>query len=274
MNNIITLAEYTLITGLSLDEAKFNFWQKIAINLLQDAFGVKSLSTHSVVNEEHKISSGEYIRPLGFPVDVSSVDLYLFVNGTTKISGYTFLQDDYDVKKLWILDDGGRQSFLPYDRLFLKYDAGYITTGTIKVEDNDLDTETLTYAGTTYTFTTGTPTSSQIAVGLTATATASNIATKLSLTSSGDTVSGVGLTATTSDDDKLIITNANVPEDIKACVAYLISGGSMDTVKSGEVASYSIGGKTVNFRSDGERGFVKATVSKYGKDFMNSLILS
>jgi hypothetical protein len=158
----------------------------------------------------------------------------------------------------------------------LNYTAGFRTRGTIEVLDNDLVGETITVGGVEYAFVATGATGNQINIGTDEEETASNIATKLSLTSSGETVTlALGsLEASSSDEAKLEVLNSNLPEDLKACLAYIIAGGVMDTPKSGEVASYSIGSKSVTLRVDSEKDFVKSTISKYGRDFADTLILS
>lgn len=278
MNKIVSNEEIALIAGVSGTAAKMNFSQKIALELLQEALGVKSFGVHTVTLEKYRITDPNYLRLRDFPVDASSVRVYRYPNAETEVTGYTFTLDDRDEKKVWISQNGLRGVIIDCD-IFVSYTAGYILQGEIEVAVNPTATNTLTVenAGveTTYTFVASGATGNQINIGGTAALTAINIKTALGGTVVDDVVTmPLGMSAEASNETSLVIENPNIPSDLKAAVAYITAGTMNDTAESNSITSYSIGAKSVNFRTDKERNFIVSTIDKYTVKYNDSLILS
>lgn len=282
MNKILSNGEIALITGTSATDAQMSYWQKIALDILSKELEIKEFDVHSVDLELYNFANALYLRVKDFPVDTSTIKLYNYIDSETEITSYTFRADDRDEKKAWILDEDGNQTTMKYDKVFISYSAGYLLQGTIEVLDNDIEGKTLTIdkegVETVYTFIAagGEPTDSQIELGATAALTAANIATKLSGTADGAVVTlPLGSEATTNAGAlEIEIENANIPYDLKAAVAYIVAGGAGDTAESDAISSYKIGTKTVSFRNDIERNFVKSTIGKYAAKYKETLILS
>lgn len=282
---IVSNTEIALITGVSSTDQRLNFWQDIAIKMLLTQFNIKNFVRHQVLAEKYKIVDSEYIRTRVFPADYTDLTLYNSYDRVMEITGYAFQPDQYDQKKLLVLTEDGLAGALPYVEVFMDYVGGFVSKCEMTLFTNDLVDETLTISGegleTVYTFIdTGTPTTTEILVGVDPEATANAIATKLGGTVEQDendnwvVVLPLGFSAELSDENKMQIINPDVPDDLKACVAYMVAGGVNETVDSGDIASYTIGGKTVNFRTDGERNFVQSTIEKYGSVFNEPLILT
>jgi len=282
---IVSNEEIALITGTTATDQRLNFWQDIAIRMLLNEFGLKNFVRHQVLAEKYKMVDSQYIRTRSFPADYTELKLYNSVDRVVEITGYAFQPDEYDQKKLWVLTSDGLAGALPYNEVYLEYVGGFVAKCEMTLFSNALTGETLTISGegdeTVYTFIdTGTPTATQILVGEDEEDTANAIATKLSGTVTQDendnwvVILPLGFSAELSDEDLMQIVNPDVPDDLKACVAYMVAGGITETVDSGDIASYTIGGKTVNFRSDSDRNFVQSTVEKYGGIFNEPLILT
>jgi len=278
MNKIVTNEEIALIAGVSGTTAKMNFSQKIALELLQEALGVKSFEVHTVTLEKYRITDPNYLRLRDFPVDPATVRVYRYPNSETEVTGYTFTLDDRDPKKVWISQNGLRGVIIDCD-IFVSYTAGYILQGNIEVAVNPSASDTLTVenagAETVYTFVASGATGNQINIGLTAAATAINIKTALGGTVVDDVVTmPLGMSAEASNETSLVIENPNIPNDLKAAIAYITAGTMNDTAESNSITSYSIGAKSVNFRTDKERNFIVSTIDKYAVKYNDSLILS
>lgn len=280
MDNMITKEELTLITGATATDARFNYLQKVALDILADSLGVLSFYEHQIALEPVNSFSPDYILTNAFPADVSTFRIYDACRSEREIEGYTFRRDPYNMRKFYVLFNGV-ESFLPYDKILLSYIAGFLRLSTLEVLSNELTGETITVEAegvtTVYTFiATGEPTAIQILIGGSATATAANIATKLGGTSSDEVVSlALGQTIPeVSDIAKLEAVNSDLPYDIKTCVAFMVAGGLLDTANSANISSYSIGSKTVNFRSNTEGSYVMSAIKKYASQFKKSLILS
>ena len=270
---MITNEEIRLITGVSDTDARINYWKNIALELFYQEIGVQTLEEHTVTLEDCKIYHPTYIRVQEFPV--SNVQLYQYPRSHVEITSYTFRADQKDDRKLWILNSSGEQTEIIWDRVFVTYSAGYQIQGTIEVAVNPSNGETMTVESlgvtTTYTFKNTAVATTDILIGANKEATATNIATKLSGEVEDEFVTlPLGVNAVS---EVLEIENANIPYDIKAAIAYIVAGGLGAKAGSGDIASYRIGTKQVNFRSDTEKNFVKSTTNKYASKYKGAYLV-
>lgn len=76
---------------------------------------------------------------------------------------------------------------------------------------------------------------------------------------------------TTATDDTIV--GDHLPPEIKLCVAYLVAGAMSDRSKMPGVSSYSLLGKSMNFRTEDEYSFVKDAIAQYAGKFQSSFIV-
>ena len=256
--------EVRLITDITDTDEKINYWKKTAIDLFCKQIGIEALDSHQINFELYKVVNPLYLRTRDFPVNASSIQLYNYPDSHIEIDVHTFRADERDLKKVWVLDSTGKQTSIRYNYVYISYEAGYRTQATIELEANvDLEDKLIIDqlgTKTEYEFVATATENNHILRGSTASATLTNISNKLNGTISDDVLTlPVGLEA----EGDMTIVNPNLPTDIKTALSYIIAGGLGDSISSGDIASYRIGSKQVNFRSDVERNYVKSTFDKY-----------
>lgn len=276
MTKIITTAEIKAILGISgtSEDALLEIWNESATDLLTNLLGVTSLTTHTITNERVQMADRGKLVLSEFPVQLSQT---ITVKDSLKntISGLYFSQDPGNKRTVNIEDSSGYPIEIYADEALVSYTAGYTTQGTIvALSTTDLAEKTITatVAGvsTTYTFKASGATGNQINVGATVNDLATNIATKLGGTASTATVTlplGTNVDLGTATTAQLTITDATIPAMLKMAVALIAGGGLAEKNKKGGIASYTIGGKSVSFRSDSEAQTVSAIVTKYAAYF-------
>lgn len=281
---IISDAEIKSILGLSgtTYNALVSQWNEIATEMLYDILNIQDLAVHSVIDEPVKPYNQKYLALKDFPVDITQTITLKYLETYEELTGSdkptTFYQDPKDIRTVRGRNDTDNLFLFPKTDLLVSYTAGYIIKDTIVFNANASagNTVNVKIVGEekTYTFKASDPGNMEVLIGADANETASNFATAIGGTADGATVTApLGTTFISSNIDTTI-TNANVPKAIKTCVAYIAGGGVAAKDKLTGVESYTLGQKTVSFRSGGEAEFVKGAVKKYGIGFVSSKILS
>ena len=62
---------------------------------------------------------------------------------------------------------------------------------------------------------------------------------------------------------ELTLVSANLPAAIKTCIAFIVGGGLAQKEKSKGISKYSLGEKTVEFRSEADKNFFETAISTY-----------
>lgn len=269
INRIITNVEIRKLLGISSGkEALIDMWNDIATEMVCNELGVQQLGLHIVTDDRIQVSRGSILYTNGFPANTATMVLKAAYDASA-ISGFTFKLDAGDIRTVRVYNaDGNIQALLPYDNVLATYEAGFITQDAAKIVNNPTDGEkfTVKIAGTTtiYTFKTSAVASTDVEIGANQTVTAANLATKLSGTSVGDTVTlplGSQIALISVDFADMVIVNANVPLSLKSAIAFIVAGGISE--KSKGISSYSIGGKSVTFRDNVEGDAVKSVLSAW-----------
>ena len=268
---IATNYEIALYTGLTVSDAKLTLFNASMTSLLAEVLGVSEFGVHSVALELVRVDNKEAIRLRSFPFDIESIELLGTYSNTELLTGYTFRVDPYDIRRLWILDDGGIPTYLNHDEVYVNYDAGYILQDTLTVIDYAAlvgKTIVVTVAGvaTTYTFVASGATGNQINAATSDAVTATNIATKFGTSAVGDSVTlpvGSTIAYGTAIVAELTFVNSNVPSDLKMAIAYLVAGAITDKTQIEGISSYKIGTKNVTLRDPSEKSFIDAVLDKY-----------
>jgi hypothetical protein len=59
------------------------------------------------------------------------------------------------------------------------------------------------------------------------------------------------------------LVSSNIPSAIKTCIAFLVGGGLAQKEQSKGIAEYSLGEKTVKFRSEADKNFFETAIATY-----------
>lgn len=281
---IITNAEIRKILGLgSGQDALVDLWNDAATEIVCDLLGVYEIATHVVTEERAKVIRGYKLSLRDFPVDLTVAPTLKTTFDRTSISGYTFRREPNEKFTIgsYAADGNIPQSFA-YDDVFITYTAGYRVQDLITVLSNtDLAEKTITVTvngtSTTYTFKASGATTYQINVGVTVALTADNIAAKFGTSAVGAAVTlplGSRMALGTATTSQLTIVNPDLPMALKNVVALVAGGGIAERSKSGAVASYSIGGKSVTFRTDSEGSAAEMAIKSFLPTFKRTSIYS
>lgn len=279
---IVSNAEIAILTGLTAD-AKMEILNTTMTRVLAELIGISTFEYGAIAFEEVKIGqSGTYLRLKAFPVDIDTIEIFEYDDHTTEITGYTYRADPSDFRKFYFLDADGKQTRLCRDYIYCSYSAGYYLESVLQVLDNDLAALNLTVSdagvSTIYTFiASGEPTATQILLGATAALTATAIATKFGGVVDDDIVTfpfGVRVASSEVTPTKLEIVNANVPDELKLALAYMVAGAVSDKSQIEGVSAYKLGTKSVNFRDTSQADYTKNIIDKYASKFKTVNIFS
>lgn len=278
---ITTNAEIKTILKLgSADDTLIDIYNDAATELLCELLGIEELAIHSVVNERIDVDCLYEIRLRDFPVDEESVVIKTTYDQTV-ITGHTFKKDPGNRFTLRSYNTAGTIELgLAYDKLLVSYNAGYLIQDTVEVISNTgLVTRTITVTingtATTYTMVASGATGNQINIGATIADTAANIQAKLGGTIDSATVTlplGSSIALGTATSAMLAVVNADIPKLFKIVIAYLTAGGMAE--KDGNISSYTIGGKSVTFRTDEEGKAVDNILKKWIPTFQRAKIFA
>lgn len=275
MDRIVTNDEIKLLLGISgsTNDAYIDVMNDLQTELLADILGIAEFGLHTVTDERVKVYREDALYLSDFPVDTSETitvdDVY-----HDEVTGITFRLDPKSIRTLRIEDESGDPSTISLSEVFVSYTAGYILKDTLEVlDDSALATKTLKVKAlgveTTYTFiASGSPTATQILLGATEALTAAAIATKISGTVSSATVTaplGTSFELGTATSSELAITSATLPKAFKQAVSLMVGGALADREKIGGVSSYTLGSKTVSYRSESEAQLMKQIITPYIK---------
>lgn len=281
---VITNAEIRKILGLgSGQDALVDLWNDAATEILCDLLGVYEIASHVVTEERAKVHCNYELFLRDFPVDLTSSPTLKTTFDRTSISGYTFRKEPN--QKFTIRSyaaDGNIPLALPYDEVFITYTAGYRVQDLITVLSNtDLVGKTISVTlngtATTYTFVASGATTYQINVGATVALTADNIAAKFGTSAVGAAVTmplGYRMALGTATTAQLTIVNPDLPMALKNVIALIAGGGIAERSKSGAVSSYTIGGKSVTFRTDSEASAADMAIKSFIPTFKRTSIHS
>lgn len=271
---IITTTEIKKILGItgSSNDAVIEIWNDTITDVLCQMLDVHDLAVHTVTNERVEISECDPYKMYlsDFPVDILE-NITLKDEYNNPITGFTFGLDPKEIKTVRLYDESGKPRASLYDRMLVSYTAGYTVKDTLEVlsiADLAEKTITVTIAGvtTTYTFKASGATENQINVGVNEAATASNIATVLGGAVNGAVVTlplGSSVTLGSATTAQFTIVNASIPPSLKMAVALMVGGTMADKDKVKGIQSYTIGTKTVTFRSGADFNTVNTVLSQY-----------
>jgi hypothetical protein len=265
----------------SAEDAVIDTMNRTCTELLWDFIGVDSLVSQAVSGERVKLFNSEYWVPRIFPIDLSETITLVDWNGNT-ITGFTFGQDDQDFRRVNFLDSSGNRTFCGYEEFYASYTAGYTRQQTVTVADYaSLVGKTISayVAGelTEYSFVSGTPASGQIQASVSNDQTAANIAGQLAGSSSGAVATlplGTYIELGTATAAMLTITDATMPESLRHCVAFLVSGIMAQRQKSKAVKEYTIGQKKVVFADNADADFVRETIQQFASRYRDIPVYS
>lgn len=268
------------ITGTTQDSL-IELLNRQATEMLLDFIGVDSLVSHAVSGERIQLFAREYWVPRIFPINLLETITLTDWSGNT-ITGFTFGQDDQDFRRVNFLDSSGKRTVCGYDRFYASYTAGYTIQQTVTVTDYaSLVGKTITAyvngEATAYTFSDDGAGTNEIASAVSNDQTATNIATALGGTSSTDTVTlplGTWIELGTATAAMLSVTDYTLPESLKQCVAFLVSGILAERNKSKNIESYKIGGKEVKFSNSTDADFVRETIQKFAGKYRDMPVYS
>lgn len=282
IQKIISNGEIKNILGITGDnqDTQIELWNRQATEMLWDFIGVDSLVSQTVSSERVKIFCSEYWIPRIFPIDLDTITLTDYAGNAINI--FTFGQDDQDFRRVNFLDLSGRRTTCGYKEFFASYTAGYTRQQTVEVTDyaSLIGNTILAYidgALTTYTFSEDGAGTNEIAATTSNAQTASNIATALSGGVSSAVVTfpvSTFIELGTATDSMLTVTDYTMPESLKHCVAFLVSGIMAERNKSKNIESYKIGQKEVKFANDTESDFVRATIQKFASKYRDVQVYS
>jgi len=167
-----------------------------------------------------------------------------------------------------------------YEQFKVTYTAGYICHSTITVTDyTALEDKTITIGETVIT-------ESDVAGALKFNAATSNAATATaiaaSLTAAGINATAVGAVVTLGVSDDMstdstlavTLTESNIPAGIKLALAYMVGGAMAQRQGLGGISSYTLGAKTVSFRSTTEKEEFIRIVDQFMSNFKRVIIAS
>ena len=275
MDRIVTNDEIKLLLGISgsTNDAYIDVMNDLQTELLADILGIAEFGVHTVTDERVKVYREDALYLSDFPVDTSETitvdDVY-----HDEVTGITFRLDPKSIRTLRIEDESGDPSTISLSEVFVSYTAGYLLKDTLEVlNDSALAGKTLKVkvlgVETTYTFIgSGSPETDEILIGATEALTASAIATKISGTVSSAVVTaplGMSFELGTATSSELAITSATLPKAFKQAVALMVGGALADREKIGGVSSYTLGSKTVSYRSESEAQLMKQIIPPYIK---------
>lgn len=281
---ILTNAEIKTLLGVgSASDVLVEMWNDAATEIVCSLLGISNIAKHQVTDERVEMLDPYEMILNEFPVDVAQAITLKTTFDHTTVTGYTFKKDPQKRRTVRLYDTSGNIPYgLNYDCIFVSYTAGYTNQDTLEVISiTGLTDKTFTVkiAGvtTTWTIKASGATGNQINIGIDAAATASAIATALGGTVVGAVVtlplgSTVSLgTATTS---QFTITNADVPAALKNAIALIAGGGIAEKEKSGDIVSYTIGGKSVTFRNQQEASAVEMVLNTWLSTYKKTKILA
>lgn len=272
MNKIITNDEIKILLGMSGDseDAVVQLWNKSATQTLLNLLQIAELVTHNVIDERVEVVDHSQLCLSDFPVDI---DETITIKNLLKqeVAGLSFLLDPKNKRTVNIVDSNGVAQEITHCEVFASYTAGYSVQGTVEVlTNNDLAEKTIKVyesgTPTTYTFKASGATGNEINVGGDTDATAANIAAALGGSAAASVATlplGTIVELVLATTLQLTIIDPTIPEPLKMAVALIAGGGIAERQKKGGVNSYTIGSKTVSFRTDNEAEQVKQIVNKY-----------
>lgn len=282
MTRIITNTEIKTLLGLgSANDLLVEMWNDAATELVCSILGVSDLATHQVTDERVELSSGREMTLNEFPVDETSIALKTPYDSLS-LTGYSFKKEPLKKRTVRVYDASGTlETVLPYGCLLVSYEAGYIVQDTIEVlsiaslADKTFNVK-IAGSTTVWTMKASGATGNQINIGVDANATAAAIATALGGTAVGALVTlplGSNVTLGTVTSAQFGVTNANVPASLKNAIALIAGGGIAEKDKSGDVVSYTIGGKSVSFRNNAEASAVQTMINTWLGSFKKVKII-
>lgn len=162
-----------------------------------------------------------------------------------------------------------------YDEFKVTYPAGYVLDTTIEVDDYTALTGKYIQVGETV-LNEGTDFDAETSNATTAT----NIKTALTTAGYTSTVAGAVVTLGIPDDistdsvDAITVTATDLPYNIRVAFAYLVGGALAEREGIGNLASYTLGAKTVSFRTGEEKTEFERIIKNYAGQFKKSTIVS
>lgn len=252
-----------------------DMWNDMATEMLCSLIGVTDLAVHQVTDERvEQIFNGKFYLN-DFPVNPATLNLKDTFSGSA-ISPYSYKLDAGNIRTVRVYDANGvMPGLLPYSKAFATYQAGYTIQDVLTVLVNPTNGQTINFkaAGTTttYTFRNSSPTANDIQIGGDVNATAANIAAKLGGVANSAVVTlPLGLhyeAGGTTPSNSISFVAANLPATFKMVIAFIAGGGIAEANKSGNVVSYTIGGKSVTFRNDAEGSIAQNYIKNWLPQF-------
>lgn len=233
--------------------------------------GVTGLESRTITDELQKNHEGEnyfYVREFN-PTSIT---------GFKNMLGEAILATSLSNGDFTIVGHPSRKILakygLGYPEFKITYVAGWTCNATIQVTNYaNLSAETITVGETV--LTEGTDFNAVTSNSVTAT----NIATALTTaginsTAVGDTVTiGIADDLSTSSSSAVTLTEADLPGEVKMAFAYMVGGAIAQREGLGGLASYTLGSKTVNFRTQVEKNEFKRVIEQMLPNFNRPIIV-
>lgn len=279
---IITNTEIKALLGIgSASDVLVELWNDAATEIVCSLLGMADIAKHQVTDERVELLSGYELILNDYPVDETTLVLKTTFDHTA-ITGFSFKKDPQKRRTVRVYDSGGTMPMpLPYECVFASYMGGYTAQDTLEVLSlTDLADKTINVkiAGVTtqWTLKASGATGNQINIGLTVAATATAIATALGGSAVGAVVTlplGSTVTLGTATAVQLDVTNSDVPAALKNAVALIAGGGIAEKEKSGDIVSYTIGGKSVTFRNQQEASAAQTVLNNWLSTYKKTKIM-
>jgi hypothetical protein len=269
--SIVCAERIALLTGVPVNE-KTKVLARTMTSILADMLGVKQFTKHTVELEEVRLTGDRSSIVLrSFPAE--DIEIFDFHDPTKQLEA-EFRADTYDFRRFHLVDNGQKKYFRS-DKVYATYQAGYEPMQII-VENNPENDDTMTVikncVSKEYTFKTNASGSPNIQIGADENETATNIANKLGGTAEDNVVTlPEGFSSGTSEAVEII--NFAIPDDLKLCVAYMVAGADSARLQGEGVLKYSLGGKSLDFRSETEASYMHDIVNKYGLKYNRANII-
>lgn len=270
MERFATNDEILRLLGISSsEESHVDMLVDIATETLADLLGIDEFGAHAVTNELIEIIRPDRVVFHQAPVDFDGTITLRDMNRNV-ITNCTLEQHNRSLRIARVLDEGSLPSQLGYPQIFATYTAGWNLYATIEVLVNPSADQTfyVKEAGVeeAWTFKASGATGNQINLDASAALTAAAIATALGGTLSGSTVTlplGMSARLGTAAASSLDITASDRPAQLLMALALIVGGSYAEKSKKGGVSSYSIGPKTINFRTDEDANSFQAIMGQW-----------
>ena len=239
-----------------------------ATDLLNTILGVSTLKFGTHTDEVITGHGYNFFQTHHYPVANTQASFAIASEDGTDITGIEFLRGEQNVMHL-------KNNLVRDYKYLLTYDAGYTLYDTVTIDDNASITGAITVK-TAYAAAVTRTIGVNVTVGGTATLTAAAFVTAFIAAGINCTSDGAVITfeadhfvTTTISSAKATLLQKTIPNFIRNVIAFLVAGLKSEQNGSPNVASYTIGSKSVTFRSGTEAAYVERVLADFlpGRNF-------